>query len=140
VEAIDRGPQPFGPDRVECARDGALGADHRRERCRQLGDVVGQQQVRRRAFTEAEVDRPGDAVVGEEDVREPKIAVCDARLESLGRRVLAVHDRESVGVEVAEGEWSSDRPSIASYASTNALGSAVAIATSVACGRRCRPR
>ena len=72
------GRNPSGPTASQCACDGALGADHRRERGRQLGDVVGEQQVRRRAFTEAEVDRPGYAVVGEEDVREPKIAVCDA--------------------------------------------------------------
>ena len=71
------GAQPFGTDRFDALGDAALRADHRRERSRQLGDVVGEEEIGSRALTEPEVDRPRDTVVREEDVRQAQVAVRD---------------------------------------------------------------
>ena len=50
----------------------------------ELGDIVGEEQVGRGELAETEVDHPDLAVAGEEDVRQPQIAMCDAMLVERG--------------------------------------------------------
>ena len=85
VQPIDRGLQSIRSDRTRGMRHGPFGADRRCQGRRQLGDVVREQQVGSGALTEAEVDHPGVAVVGEEDVRQPQVAMRDPMLRGASR-------------------------------------------------------
>ena len=69
-----------GIDDGRCMRGGALRSDDDARGSDELGDVVGEQQVGGGELAETEVDHPDLTVAGEEDVREPEIAVRDAVL------------------------------------------------------------
>ena len=78
LELIECGHQRLGADGGQTCGDGPVGADLRGRRGEQLGEVGGQQLIGRRQLAEPEVDDPGVAVVGQEDVGEPQVAMGDA--------------------------------------------------------------
>ena len=124
-EAVERRPDRTGTDHRHPGGD-ALGTDLGRGRGQQLGQVGGQQVVRRRQLAEAEVDDPGGTVVRQEDVGQPQVAVGDA----VRIRASSVHTLASTSSDISSASRrSSERPEIASYASTYPLGSALANAT-----------
>ncbi len=87
LQPIDGPVQRRPVDGLQRRRDGTFGADVHARRTEEFGDVVGQQQLRRRHLAEAEVDDPHRPVIAEEHVREAEVAVGDAVAAQIGDRL-----------------------------------------------------
>ena len=113
MEPIERPRQRRRVDGGGGVGDGPLGTDVQAGRGQQLGDVGGEQQIRRGHLAEAEVDQPHLAAVVEEDVRQPEVAVGDAVLAAARptRRQIAA---STSSVTSLGSSRSSDLPSILS--------------------------